>query len=342
MANQLHRGEWLWLCREGNEADLVEELTAVDRRAGASLLASSLVRSGRRPEQRGRPVELAFARQVLPVAAIESATSPDQLGQAIAAWAIKLEVGHLALQVFTPDSEVGNRWAAQASRAEEVATRRLEQSHRRVLPPAELAGRDRLVQACLIAPDRAALGALAIGASLSLAPGGRRRFSAPREAPSRAAAKLLEAIDWLGRQPEPGELCIDLGAAPGGWSHVLLDLRARVLAVDPARLAPSLARHKRLHHIQCSAFEYLPEEPADWLFCDMAWRPLEVAALLAKWGRQGAARFLIANIKLPMKKKVDLIRRIKEILATGGWRDLRVRQLYHDRDEVTLGAWRIG
>ena len=41
-----------------------------------------------------------------------------------------------------------------------------------------------------------------------------------------------------------------------------------------------------------------------------------------------------------MKKKVEYLGRVKEILATGGWRDLRVRQLYHDRDEVTLFAWR--
>ena len=24
----------------------------------------------------------------------------------------------------------------------------------------------------------------------------------------------------------------------------------------------------------------------------------------------------------------------------GGWQDVRTRQLYHDRDEITLGAWR--
>jgi 23S rRNA (cytidine2498-2'-O)-methyltransferase len=94
--------------------------------------------------------------------------------------------------------------------------------------------------------------------------------------------------------------------------------------------------------MRASAFDFRVDEPADWLTCDMAWRPLEVAALLAKLGRQGAARFLVANIKLPMKKKVEMIRRVRDILATGGWRDVRVRQLYHDRDEVTLGAWRLG
>lgn len=164
-------------------------------------------------------------------------------------------------------------------------------------------------------------------------------MGAPRSAPSRAAAKLLEAFDWIGRGPEPSDVCVDLGAAPGGWSQVLLERRCKVIAIDPARLAPAVAQHRNLTHVKASAFEYEPDETADWVFCDMAWRPLEVAALLARWGRRRHARFLVANIKLPMKKKVEYIARVKDILETGNWRDLRVRQLYHDRDEVTLAGW---
>jgi hypothetical protein len=49
---------------------------------------------------------------------------------------------------------------------------------------------------------------------------------------------------------------------------------------------------------------------------------------------------VIANIKLPMKQRVAMLDRVREILASGGWTGLKVRQLYHDRDEVTLFAWR--
>ena len=113
-----------------------------------------------------------------------------------------------------------------------------------------------------------------------------------------------------------------------------------MVAVDPGALAPSLRGERNIEHLRMDAFRFEPEIAADWLFCDMAFRPLEVASLLAKWGRKHWARFLVANIKLPMRQRAAMLRRVKEILATGGWIGLRARQLYHDRDEVTISAWR--
>jgi len=155
---------------------------------------------------------------------------------------------------------------------------------------------------------------------------------------SRAALKLEEALDWAGDAPGPKETCVDLGAAPGGWTQRLLQRGARVVAVDPAKL--KVPPNKKLVHVQDSAFRYEPDEPADWLFCDMAWRPLEVAQLLAKWGRKQWAIRLVANIKLPMKDKWPALDRVRATLEEGGWRNVKLRQLYHDRDEVTLTASR--
>jgi len=186
----------------------------------------------------------------------------------------------------------------------------------------------------------AVVGRIAARSAPSLAPGGRERMRVPGEPPARSAGKLAAALAWLGVGPEPGELCVDLGAAPGGWTHVLLERRARVIAVDPARMSPTVAGRRGLQHVQASAFDWAPEGPVDWLFCDMAWRPLEVAALLAKWGRRRWTRVVVANVKLPMKRKVELLTRVREILAEGGFSDIRTRHLYHDRDEITLTAWR--
>jgi 23S rRNA (cytidine2498-2'-O)-methyltransferase len=119
---------------------------------------------------------------------------------------------------------------------------------------------------------------------------------------------------------------------------VLLAGRARVIAVDPALLAPDLRSKRGLLHVKASAFDFAPSDRADWLFCDMAWRPLEVAALLARWGRRRWARMLVANLKLPMKRKAAMVARLRDLVATGEWRDVRTRQLYHDREEVTLVA----
>jgi 23S rRNA (cytidine2498-2'-O)-methyltransferase len=331
----------LWACRPGFEEDLVEELGK-----SAARVATGLVRSEKRPRKGQDLVELAFARQVLPVEELITAEGEAvALGGALAkALGPRIGARQFALHLFVADSDEANPFSSYATAVEEALLAALDPEVRARRIPATDApdGKTSLAQVCLLSRERAALGLLPVGEAVSLVPGGRHRIGAPPGAPSRAAAKLLEAFEWLGRAPDAGELCIDLGAAPGGWSFVLLARRARVHAVDPARLATDIARNRNLRHVQDSAFTFLPNEPADWLCCDMAWRPLEVAALLAKWGRRGAARFLVANIKLPMKKKVEMIRRVRDILATGGWRDVRVKQLYHDRDEVTLGAWRLG
>ena len=121
---------------------------------------------------------------------------------------------------------------------------------------------------------------------------------------------------------------------------MLLERRCRVIAVDPAELREDIASSPRLVHEKQSAFSYAPREPADWLFCDMAWRPLEVARMLAKWARRGWARVLVSNVKLPMREKARIVREVRETVHGGGWQRVRTRQLYHDRDEITLTAVR--
>ncbi len=165
-----------------------------------------------------------------------------------------------------------------------------------------------------------------------------RRMRRDADTISRAALKLDEALEWVGDAPGAKETCVDLGAAPGGWTQRLLARGARVIAVDPARLKVPASR--KLVHVMDSAFRFEPDEPADWLFCDMAWRPLEVAQLLAKWGRKQWAIRMVANIKLPMKDKWPMLDRVRSTLEDGGWKNVRMRQLYHDRDEVTVSASR--
>ena len=57
---------------------------------------------------------------------------------------------------------------------------------------------------------------------------------------SRAAFKLIE-IDDRDRLIRPGETVVDLGAAPGGWSQVVvqrLQGRGRIVALDLLEMAP--------------------------------------------------------------------------------------------------------
>lgn len=333
-------GELLLTTREGSEADLVSELP------GARVLGPALVAAP--ADATAAPSRLVFARQGFPVHAVVAA-EPTAIATALAE-AVKAAVAGAAtawtLQAWVADAEAANqlagemrRLAAAALQAAETTSPRFRLRH---VDSAEQAHTmdGALAQLCMLSKTEVAVGATRTRDALSLIPGGRARQKAEAAAPSRAAMKLEEAFEWLGRGPEPGDLCVDLGAAPGGWCHVVLKRRARVIAVDPAQLSPTMKGKKGLSHVCASAFDYAPSEPVDWLLCDMAWRPLEVAQLLAKWAKRNWARQLVANIKLPMTKKLEILTRVRETLTEGGWQDVRARQLYHDRDEITLSAWR--
>ena len=86
-------------------------------------------------------------------------------------------------------------------------------------------------------------------------PNGEARFVEDREGPpNRAYLKLWEALTLIDRRPGPGDLCLDLGASPGGWSWVLAKLGARVIAVDKAPLAPAIAAMPGVEVHKASAF----------------------------------------------------------------------------------------
>jgi 23S rRNA (cytidine2498-2'-O)-methyltransferase len=317
-------GRWLWTCRAGFETHLSQELALL--KSDPEMLRPGFLASGRRPAR-----ELAFARTGFLV----RARAQGPVEAAVEALAPRLvRAGPLTVRAWSADTEEGQRLFPEA-RALEAALRAAPGVQHRddgAAPFAEVA--------LLGMPSAwtALYGTVPRSEAVSWSAAGRQRMHRTGDTPSRAGLKLEEAWAWLGLWPSAGETCVDLGAAPGGWTARALERGARVVAVDRAALAPELERHPRLRHVRESAFAYRPEEPVDWLLCDMAWRPLEVAALLARWGREGWALHLVANLKLPMRDKVDTLQQVRGLLAEGGWKALRMRQLYHDRDEVTVVA----
>lgn len=318
-------GLWLWTCREGFEAPLFEELCW--QKAGATLLGPGLVQSERLP---ARPCT--FARMGFRISQL--VTTPQQAAAA-------LPNEPTRVQVWVPDTQVANARAGEAVAWESTIAALREGLADPATPWSALERGAFLGQVCLVAPHTAAVGAVRARDALSLAAGGRARMKRTADAPSRAAMKLDEALEWLGVAPGRGDLCVDLGSAPGGWTRRLLERGARVWSVDTGLLAEDLRQHPRVKHFHQSAFSFTPPEPCDWLFCDMAWRPLEVAQLLAKWARNRWATQLVANVKLPMKDKLPVVARVTGTLEAAGWATVQARQLYHDRDEVTLRAVRL-
>lgn len=333
---------WIWTTRPGFEGDLAEELRWGHARPEEGRTLPSLVSSEKRPAE--WPV---FARAGFSVAA-ETVPDPKRVAPALAAALDQHFTGRpraWLLQAWVPDADQTNPLAPQADALGErvralLAAARPELGLLRVEQASDAVRYGgALAQLCLASPGRVLVGVISAQDSPTLAAGGRARSRMPKDAPSRAARKLVEAFEWIGRAPEPGDVAVDLGAAPGGWTSVLLEKRVQVIAVDPANLAPALRKRRGLIHLKRSAFEFTPEERVDWLLCDMAWRPLEVGTLLAKWGRRKWASTLVANVKLPMKQRVEFVERLRAKVREG-WNDLRCRQLYHDRDEFTLSGWR--
>jgi len=129
---------------------------------------------------------------------------------------------------------------------------------------------------------------------------GEVRFVEDRTGPpSRAYLKLWEALTRLGRWPQPGETCLDLGAAPGGWSWALARLGAQVVAVDKAPLDPAVAAMPGVTVRTESAFGLDPrhEPPVDWLFSDVICYPARLLGLVRRWIAAGKARNLVCTVK---------------------------------------------
>jgi 23S rRNA (cytidine2498-2'-O)-methyltransferase len=148
----------------------------------------------------------------------------------------------------------------------------------------------------LLAPDRL----LASPTKTSPFVNGEVAFVEDREGPpSRAYLKLWEALTRLGRHPLPGERCLDLGAAPGGWTWALARLGAAVQAVDKAALDPRVAAMPGVRVRAESAFALDPakEEPVAWLFSDVICYPARLLALVRRWIAAGAARDIVCTIK---------------------------------------------
>jgi 23S rRNA (cytidine2498-2'-O)-methyltransferase len=174
-------------------------------------------------------------------------------------------------------------------------------------------------------------------------PMGIARLRMPGGAPSRSTQKLAEAfVTFLG-DDEPtllraGQRAVDLGAAPGGWSWQLAHRGLRVTAVDNGALKGEIARDPLVDHVRADGFRYRPKRPVDWVVCDIVDQPSRVATLMARWIGERLARRAIFNLKLPMKERYAAIEAAAATIDAGlgdTSATLRLRQLYHDRDEVT-------
>ncbi len=164
------------------------------------------------------------------------------------------------------------------------------------------------------------------------------------EAPSRSALKLEEALmtlldaDERERLVKAGMKAADLGAAPGGWTWVLTRQHMKVSSIDNGPLRQHVLDTGLVEHLRADGFHWQPEQPLDWMVCDMVEQPRKVAERMATWLREGWCKHAIFNLKLPMKKRWDETALCLELFAQQAGKPLliRAKQLYHDREEITV------
>ncbi len=181
-----------------------------------------------------------------------------------------------------------------------------------------------------------------------------------RDVLNRAEVKMKEAFDVFGLNGKSIGSCLDVGAAPGGWTNFMVKRGATVVAIDRAaldydRLATKDVRviedlkdysdgHAVLHiRANISDAERLPmkESGFDLLAIDTNTDYLESSKLanaLAIYLKRGG--FLIMTLKLPKISDAGRTYMATDALSPN-YRVERVKKLHHNRMELTLFALRL-
>ncbi|THF74580.1 SAM-dependent methyltransferase [Cohnella fermenti] len=275
-----------------------------------------------------------FLRHVFPVGAEEPISdSQEETAAALARFASlvadKLKGKKVAVQVRKSPSSIFPFSSAEGRDAVAPVLRELG---------AEVTARD----ADWILSVYAAKRSLYLGLSrpddnLSDWPGGAVRFRRDEGLVSRAAFKLLEAEKAFNLPLKSFMHALDLGAAPGGWTSVLLERGVKVTAVDPAEMDESLLLHPHLRHLRKNAAEvkFAPGS-FDLLVCDMSWDPhhtCRIVSELAPALSAGASGIITLKLmyRKPMQTIQDLLAEYKKHFEIR-----KVKQLFHNREEVTI------
>jgi len=302
-----------------------------------------------------------FARQALPDARAADGSSVRALAEAayaavesaIDAWAGPFLIH--AVAHAEPPPGLASRAAGVARELRALLAARRKRASRRERQPEDVAtvagaaafdDRWLLVQLLALSPDHLLVSAAAPralpGGGFDLAPwpGGEAPVSVDRAPPSRAYQKLEEAFLWFGTEPAPGDSCVDLGASPGGWTATLRKRRAQVVAVDRAPLAPPLARDPGIATVIGNAFVFTPPRTVDWMVSDVVCEPPRSLALAERWVSSSLCRNLIVTVKFKGRAGYGVLDGVAQRLMAAGARFARVKQLAHNKNEVTVFARR--
>jgi len=347
--NNFKQYQWLLYCRPGFEQDCAQEVFRHARlqRPVLSQQAAVIPNCGYvEIALNGQSLSirnLVFSRQLISLhQTIKNLPDRDRLSPILAAIET-LPIDFSILWLEVPDTNEGKLLSAFTRKFQPILEDALRARGR-----LQNTGNQTLSRLHLFFPNKSTV---LIGTSdpynSATSPMGIQRQSMPSEAPSRSTLKLAEAIEIFMDRGEQSRLlrqgmhAVDLGAAPGGWTWQLVKRGIRVTAVDNGPMKGVLAKHPLVEHLKQDGFKYTPRKAVDWLVCDMVEKPSKVATLVGEWFAGGLCKHAIFNLKLPMKQRVAAIDSaldgIKKRLDEEGINFRMIaKQLYHDREEVTV------
>lgn len=154
----------------------------------------------------------------------------------------------------------------------------------------------------------------------------------------RAEFKIEEAVKYFNINLDDIQYALDLGAAPGGWTHYLSKNNVIVDAVDPAKLDDKLMKDKNVIHYKMLAQEYVKKynKEYDLLVDDMKMDTREsidiICLLYNNLKKNGVC---ILTLKLPKKNITKKIKEAKNLLSKY-FSVIKMKQLYYNRNEITV------
>ena len=171
-------------------------------------------------------------------------------------------------------------------------------------------------------------------------PGGVPLFDTTVETYSRAYFKLKEALLWSGISVKPGDVCAEIGSAPGGASQLLLEMGANVIGIDPAEMEQEVLDHENFTFIRRRSSEVKKRDLSNvkWLTADVNAAPqftLDAITEIVEH-RSIDVKGVILTIKLLERKLVGQIPDLMAQLKQLGFQVVKSRQLAFNRNEFCL------
>lgn len=184
------------------------------------------------------------------------------------------------------------------------------------------------------------MGISCIKDNVSRRTGGVLFFSRTEDMVCRAEFKIEEAFQIFDIKAAEGMKALDLGAAPGGWTHYLSRRGIRVDAVDPAVLENAVVEDSHVRHYGMTAQEfaerYGEKEEYDIIVNDMKMDTKQSMDILC--GMLGCLKkdgVCLMTLKLPKQGIQKRINGAGKILRNH-FETVRIKQLYYNRSEVTV------